>query len=74
MYYASNAFCGAEERYLPMEKFAFALVTVARKLKLYFQAHTVIVLTDKPLRRAMNNLETAGRLLLWAMELSKFDI
>ena len=55
MYYASRAFCGAEERYPPMEKLAFALVTVARKLKLYFQAHTVIVLTDKLLRRAMSN-------------------
>ena len=49
MYYASWAFSGAEERYPPMEKLAFALVTAARKLKPYFQAHTVIVLTDKPL-------------------------
>ena len=29
-----------------MEKLAFALITVARKLKPYFQAHTIIVLTD----------------------------
>ena len=57
-----------------MEKRAFALVTAARKLKPYFQAHTVNVLTDKPLRRAMNNPETAGRLALWAIELSEFDI
>ena len=57
-----------------MEKLAFALVTAARKLKPYFQAHTVNVLTDKPLRWAMSNLEVAGRLALWAIELSKFDI
>ena len=57
-----------------MEKLAFTLVTVARKLKLYFQAHTVNVLTDKPLRRAMSNPEVAGRLALWAIELSEFDI
>ncbi|XP_065637810.1 uncharacterized protein LOC136071000 [Quercus suber] len=57
-----------------MEKLAFALVTVARKLKPYFQAHTIIVLTDKPLRRAMSNPEAAGRLALWAIELSEFDI
>ena len=50
VYYASRALCGAEERYPPMEKLAFALVTVARKLKPYFQAHTVVVLTDKPLQ------------------------
>ena len=57
-----------------MEKLAFALVTVARKLKPYFQAHTVNVSTDKPLRRAMNNPEAVGRLALWAIELSEFDI
>nr|XP_023893874.1 uncharacterized protein LOC112005804 [Quercus suber] len=57
-----------------MEKLAFALVTAARKLKPYFQAHTIIVLTDKPLRRAMSNPDAAGRLTLWAIELSEFDI
>ena len=50
VYYVSRALCGAEERYPPMEKLAFALVTAARKLKPYFQAHTINVLTDKPLR------------------------
>ena len=57
-----------------MEKQAFALVTTTRKLKPYFQAHTVVVLTDRPLRRAMSNPDTAGRLLLWAIELSELDI
>ena len=57
-----------------MEKLAFALVTTARKLKPYFQAHTVIVLTEKPLRRAMSNLEATRRMALWTIELSEFDI
>ena len=58
----------------PWKKLAFALVTAAHKLKPYFQAHTVNVLTDKPLRRAMSNPKAAGRLALWAIELSEFDI
>ena len=57
-----------------MEKLAFALVTVARKLKPYFQAHTVVVLTDRPLWRAMSNPDAVGGLALWAIELSEFDI
>ena len=57
-----------------MEKLAFALITAARKLKPYFQAHTIVVLTDKPLRRAMSSPEVAGRMALWAVELSEFDI
>ena len=57
-----------------MEKLAFALITVVQKLKPYFQAHTIVVLTDKPLRRAMTSPEAAGRMALWAVELSEFDI
>ena len=57
-----------------MEKLVFALVTAACKLKPYFQAHTVVILTDRPLRRAMSNPDAAGRLALWAIELSEFDI
>ena len=57
-----------------MDKLAFALVTAACKLQPYFQAHTVIILTDKPLRRAMSNPKAAGRMALWAIELSEFDI
>ena len=57
-----------------MEKLAFALVTVARKLKPYFQAHTIIFLTDQPLKRAMSSPEAVGRMALWAIELSDFNI
>ena len=57
-----------------MEKLAFALLTAAYKLKPYFQAHTVVVLTDKPLRRAMSSPEAAGWMALWAIELSEFDV
>ena len=57
-----------------MKKLAFTLVTAARKLKHYFQAHTIIVLTDQPLKRAMSSLEAAGRMALGVIELSEFDI
>ena len=53
-----------------MDKLAFALITATRKLKLYFQAHTIVVLTDKPLRRAMSSPEAAGRMALCVVELS----
>uniref|UniRef100_A0A2N9HF13 Integrase catalytic domain-containing protein n=1 Tax=Fagus sylvatica TaxID=28930 RepID=A0A2N9HF13_FAGSY len=62
VYYTSRALRGAEERYPPMEKLAFALVTAARKLRPYFQAHTIVLLTNHPLRKAMNKPDAAGRL------------
>lgn len=36
MYYTSRALKGAKERYPPMEKLAFALITAVPKLKPYF--------------------------------------
>ena len=57
-----------------MEKLAFALVTAARKLKTYFQAYTMIVLIDKPLRRAMSSLGATGQMTLWAIELNEFNV
>ncbi|XP_030928927.1 uncharacterized protein LOC115955035 [Quercus lobata] len=57
-----------------MEKLAFALITASRKLRHYFQAHVINVMTDHPLKKAMNRPEAAGRLIQWAVELSEFDI
>ena len=34
----------------------------------------MVVLTDKPLRRAISNLVAIERMALWAIELSEFDI
>ena len=50
VYYTSQALRKAEEKYPPMKKLAFALVMAAHKLKPYFQALTVVVLTDRHLR------------------------
>ena len=57
-----------------MEKLILALVTVARKLRPYFQAHTIEVPTEYPMKQVLHKLETSGRLMKWAIELSEFDI
>ena len=57
-----------------IEKLAFALVTTFRKLRHYFRAHVINVLMDHPLKKEMNKLEAAGRLIQWAIELSEFDV
>ncbi|XP_077251809.1 uncharacterized protein LOC143891039 [Tasmannia lanceolata] len=46
----------------------------ARKLRPYFQAHTIKVLTDQQLRQVLHKPDTSGRLVKWAVELSEFDI
>ena len=49
VYYVSKSLQEAEVRYLSLEKAILAVVYVTRKLPHYFQAHTVIVLTQLPL-------------------------
>ncbi|KAK2997300.1 hypothetical protein RJ639_026298 [Escallonia herrerae] len=49
-------------------------VISARKLRPYFQSHTVVVLTDQPLGKVLQNPDASGRLVNWSMELGEFDI
>ena len=63
VYYTSRALRKVEARYPQIEKLAFALITTSRKLRHYFQAHVINVMTDHPLKKAMNKLEAARRLI-----------
>ncbi|XP_024042712.1 uncharacterized protein LOC127901426 [Citrus sinensis] len=57
-----------------MEKWAVALITAARKLRPYFQAHQIIVMTDQPIRQVLQKPDASGRLVKWSVELSEFDL
>ncbi|XP_042962729.1 uncharacterized protein LOC122297007 [Carya illinoinensis] len=74
VYYVSRALRGAEARYPRIELLAFALIVAARKLRPYFQAHVVKVLTEAPLVKILRKLDCTGRLIGWSIELSEFDI
>ena len=74
VYYCSRTLRGAEERYLRMEKLILALITTARKLRPHFQAHTIEVPTEFPMKQVLHKPETFGRLMKWAIELREFDI
>ena len=53
VYYCSRALRGAEERYPRMDKLILALVTTARKLRPYFQAHTIEIATEYPMKQVL---------------------
>ena len=57
-----------------MEKLILTLVTTSRKLRPYFQAHTIEVPTEYPMKQILHKPKTSGRLIKWAIELSEFDI
>ena len=60
VYYTSQALRGAEGQYPMIKKLDFALVMASRKLRHYFQARVINVLTNHPQKKAMNKLEAAG--------------
>ncbi|XP_027155826.1 uncharacterized protein LOC113756302 [Coffea eugenioides] len=74
IYYVSRALQGPETRYTPAEKLVLALVHAARKLRPFFQAHSITVLTDQPLRQILTKPEVSGRMTKWAVELAEHDI
>ncbi|KAK8916849.1 hypothetical protein KSP39_PZI022199 [Platanthera zijinensis] len=74
VYYVSHILKDAEARYPILEKLALALVMSARRLRPYFQAHSIQVVTDQPLKNVLEKPEHSGRLAKWAIELSEFEI
>ena len=49
-------------------------IIVARKLRPYFDCHPIQVLTNQPLEKALQKMDSSGRLLKWVVELSEYDI
>ena len=51
-----------------------ALFIISRKLKHYFQAFPIAVLTEHPLRSIVENPEATGRISKWASELRSYRL
>lgn len=51
-----------------VEKMALAVMIAARKLKPYFDAHTILILSNYPLEKALQKRYASERLLRWAID------
>ena len=61
VYYVSKSLNEAEVRYMSLEKAILVVVHATRKLPHYFQAHTVVVLTQLPLKSVLRSADYTGR-------------
>ena len=74
VYYVSKSLHKAEVCYLPLEKAILAVVLGTRKLPHYFQAYTVVVLPQLPLKTILRSADYTGRIAKWGTILGAFDI
>jgi hypothetical protein len=61
---------GSKRFYSKMEKICYVIMMSARKLRHYFEAHTIKILTSQVLNNIFGNRDISRRISKWAMELS----
>jgi hypothetical protein len=69
VFFISKIMNDIESRYLPLEKATLELIQAAKKFLHYFQASTVTVLTDLPLKALLQSSDFSGRITRWGVQL-----
>jgi ribonuclease HI len=74
VYFISEVLHEAKTRYLEVYKLLYAVLTASKKLRHYFQAHKISVVTSYPLRAILRNPNATGNIAKWAAELAEFEL
>ncbi|KAD6454323.1 hypothetical protein E3N88_09029 [Mikania micrantha] len=74
VYFVSKVLKEAELKYPPLEKAVLTIVHTARRLRRYFQAYPIRVMTNQPLKDILAKPENSGRLAKWAVELGEHGL
>jgi hypothetical protein len=74
VYYVNDVLHEAKAKYLETHKLIYAVLVASRKLRHYFQAHRVVVVTSYPLKAILHNSNATGNIAKWDVELAEFQL
>uniref|UniRef100_A0A2N9G6H2 RNA-directed DNA polymerase n=1 Tax=Fagus sylvatica TaxID=28930 RepID=A0A2N9G6H2_FAGSY len=75
IYYVSRALRDAETRYSGAERACLALIYASQRLRHYFLAHKIQLMTKShPIRSLLHRPILSGRLAQWLLQLSQYEI
>ena len=74
VFFVSKSLFETETRYTRLKHAVLALLVAAKKLRPYFQAYPIVVLTNLPLRSTIHKTDLSRRMAQWALELREFSI
>jgi hypothetical protein len=69
VYFVSKVLSDSKTRYSQMQKLVFVILMTKCKLRHYFDAHPITVVSKYPLGKVIQNPKAEGRIAKWALEL-----
>ncbi|GJY25838.1 reverse transcriptase domain-containing protein [Tanacetum coccineum] len=72
--YVSQILHEAERNYASLEKLALCLLHLSRRLRRYFKAHPIKIITDQPVKQILNKPEVSRKLAKYTVELDAYNI
>ena len=74
VYYISEVLSASKQNYPRYQKMCYGVYMVAKRLKPYFQAHLIMMVSSAPLADIMGSRDATGRVAMWPIKISSHGI